>query len=73
MSRGYVIYMPCFAVQPLEYPYTDGPCRHSDGHIYTYRRGLWVLKNRLKSVVRDLEIRLCKQLKIRQESAKIES
>ena len=36
-------------------------------------RGLWVLKNRLKSVVRELEIRLCNQLKIREESAKLES
>lgn len=43
------------------------------GDIYIHRRGLWVLKNRLKSVVRDLEICSCKQLKMRQESAKIES
>ena len=47
--------------------------KHNLGVLYSYRRGLWVLKNRLKSVVRDLEICSCKQLKIRQESAKIES
>ena len=41
--------------------------------LYTYRRGLWVLKNRLKSVDSESEVRSCKQLKIRQESAKIES
>ena len=51
------------------------------GFIYTtgkvvdiiHRRGLWVLKNTRKSVVRDLDIRSCKQLKIRQETVKMES
>lgn len=43
------------------------------GSVYSYRRGLWVLKNTRKSVVRDLDIRSCKQLKIRQESVKMES
>ena len=31
MSRGYVICMPHFVVQPLVYPYTIGLCRHCDG------------------------------------------
>lgn len=41
--------------------------------LYGIRRGLWVLKNTRKSVVRDLDVRSCKQLKIRQESVKMES
>jgi len=31
MSRGYVICMPHFAVQPLVYPYTIGLCWHCGG------------------------------------------
>jgi len=50
--------------------YTYGPHAVLFEHI---RRGLWVLKIRLKSVVRELEFRLRKQLKIRQKSAKMES
>ena len=46
---------------------------HDKCIVISYPRGLWVVKNRLKSVVMDLEIRSCKQLKIRQESAKMES
>jgi hypothetical protein len=31
MPRGYVIYMPHCAVQPLVYPYAIGLCWHCDG------------------------------------------
>ena len=34
MSRGYVIYMPHFAVQPLVYPYAIDVCRYCGGFIY---------------------------------------
>ena len=46
---------------------------YEGGTFISYRRGLWVLKNTRKSVVRDLDIRSCKQLKIRQETVKMES
>ena len=44
MSRGYVIYMPHFAVRPLVCPYAIGVCRHNGGNIYISAWGFGVAR-----------------------------
>ena len=54
MPRGYVIYMPHFAVQPLVYPYAIDVCWYCGGFIYISAWGSALLVSAGWAILRSL-------------------